>query len=156
MLHIVIPKTLKHDLPERAASTYTGCSEQQQTSVLATANLRKFEFSEKTDSRKIKNDEKNYFECPTCDRVFNVENVPKLIECGESVCQACIVEMVKGLAEGANEFYCKICGDCHVLNEFRVFKNNKFLLKLVKLADFNVILKDVISKKEEAPQIIDR
>jgi len=132
----VIPKLKPaRELPEPpAASAYTGLPEPC------------YEFRDYSGKAP-----KQHFECPTCARLFSVKNVPKVLECGESVCQECIVETVGGLAKEVDEFHCRACGECHAVPEFRVFKNNKFLLKLLKLPYFPAIPKDpeVLAVKEE-------
>ena len=129
----VIPKAKPKDLPERpelperVASTYTGAPEPSPT----TYDHKNFD---KTATKK-------HFECPTCAKFFSVKNVPKLVECGDSMCQECILEMTNQLAADLTEYHCQICGDMHAVPEFKVFKNNKFLLKLLKLPYFPPIPK---------------
>ncbi len=151
----VIPKIKQNkdlpdrlELPEPVASTYTGLPE------IPAPKIATYEFRDYSSKAP-----KQHFECPTCTKQFSVKNVPKVLECGESVCQECVVNVVNNIDKELNEFHCQACGECHAIPEYRVFKNNKFLLKLLKLPYFPAIPKDpeVLAIKEDlqkAPVII--
>lgn len=84
-----------------------------------------------------------------------MRNVPKIIECGESVCHTCTQTIVNNLSADATEFNCPICGEIHGLPQYRVFKNNKFLLKILKLPYLPAIPKEEGVNKEELDSTIE-
>ena len=66
-------------------------------------------------------------ECPICNIKFEV---PKLLSCGESVCEHCIQDLLK--SNGGNEFMCPVCGEMHDMPRNRQFTDNRFLMKILK------------------------
>lgn len=97
-------------------------------------------------------DLKSSLNCPLCNEVFHE---PKILECGDSICNECAEQLIKNAATN-KEFKCKLCNANHQIPKDG-FLVNKHLVKILSLQPKEISRGDLIKKlKNELNTIEDK